>query len=116
MATALNRIDGVTARTLADVYGKEAAQHVQDEQFLREAATEGWVVFTKNPKMWRAGGERDDIEESGVHVFCIASGHVVREAAALAYGRWILSVLDRTSKPGPCFWRLNPNTIYKDCA
>jgi hypothetical protein len=46
-------------------------QDVEDEVWLREAGTKGWVVLTRDEKIrWRPGEQRA-IVDAGVRCFCL---------------------------------------------
>lgn len=44
------RSAGLTVRTLADVYGEEAAQETEDTEWIRLAAERGWIVLCKDDR------------------------------------------------------------------
>lgn len=92
--------------TLEDVYGRKGAEQAPDTQWIEDAATHGYAVFTANPRILQVKHEREAIETHGTKVFCIAKPNGTRETRAYIYGRHILSILRRMKKPGPCFWRL----------
>jgi len=97
------------------MYGDDRAQAMDDVEFLADAGQQGWVVLTKNPDMWQVPREREAILTNGTKVFCLSDGQAARESHGFSYGRWFLTIRQRAAKPGPCFWRINPNRPHHDC-
>jgi len=48
---------GATVHSMADVYGERIGQGLQDEEWLRDAGTRGWVVLMKDARIRRRPAE-----------------------------------------------------------
>jgi len=94
--------------TLDDVYGNDG-QHVADTTWIEDSAKHGYIVFTGNPAIIYVAHEKEAILRHGAKVFCIANPNHTRDGKALIYGRHLLRILRRAQRPGPCFWRIDPN-------
>lgn len=60
---------GHTVHTLASVYGEVAAQELDDETWLADAGSRGWVVLMKDDAIRRRPAERDALADAGVRAF-----------------------------------------------
>jgi uncharacterized protein with PIN domain len=63
------RSAGLTVRTLADVYGEEAAQATEDTAWIKLAADRDWIVLCKDDRIRRRPAERDALTDGKVRVF-----------------------------------------------
>lgn len=107
-ADALNKFVGMHARSLAAMYGDQVAMQLEDKDFLADAGSHGWVVFTSNPKMYSVDVERQAVIDNNTKVFSLARTYT-KHVQGLVYGRHLLSVRRRCREPGPCFWTLSSN-------
>lgn len=99
---------------IEDYYGKQDAQFVEDVQWIRDAAKNGWTVVTANPKIVGVAHEIGLIEELEVNVFCLANAQLNKDTKAMILGRHYLTMRRRWKKSGPTFWRLHAERIHKD--
>ena len=67
------RAEGLTVHTLASVYGEQEGQHVADEDWLRVAGTEGWLVLMKDDSIRRRPAEIAAVQEAAVRAFCVTN-------------------------------------------
>lgn len=67
------RAAGLTAHSMADIYGEKRAQRLADEVWLRDAGDNDWVVLTKDDAIRRRPAERDALTEASVRVFCLTN-------------------------------------------
>ena len=102
------RSAGLTVRTLADVYGEEAAQETEDTEWIRLAAASGWIVLCKDDRIRRRPAERDALIEGRVRVFCLTNANLgfAEQAAYFVTNRFRIQA---ARKPGPYLYG-----IYKD--
>jgi hypothetical protein len=70
------RAAGLTAHSMADVYGEERAQRLPDEVRLRDTGKNGWVVLTKDDAIRRRPAERDAMISAAVRVFCLTTANL----------------------------------------
>ena len=95
-----------------EVYSDDG-QQIEDTDWLARCGAEGWVVFTQDARVWHNLDEREALLEHGVRVFCLGLQQSTNTQKGLLFGRWILPVLRRARKPGPCFWRIYPERVDK---
>ncbi len=112
VATALRRY-GLTVKTMADVY-EDDGQYIEDTEWIRECASNGWIVFTQDAKIRERPSEIGEVLNSGAKVFCLHQQNLSAPAKTLYYGRHVLSIIRRSRRPGPCFWRIRPEATVKD--
>lgn len=95
------RAAGLRVRSMADVYGEEAAQLLADEVWLRDAGENNWVVLTKDDAIRRRPAERDALIEAEARVFCLTNRNM---RAAAQTERFVANrhrIVRQASKPGP---------------
>ena len=89
---------------LTDVY--DDAPNTPDVRFLADAGDAGWSVFTQNWTMFRVPLEWEAIQAHQTKVFTLTNATLTDPGKGLMFGRHLVSIRRRMSKPGPCFWRL----------
>jgi len=92
---------GLSARSMADVYGEKRAQALPDEVWLRDAGKNNWIVFTKDDAIRRRPAERDALTEAAVRVFCLTNRNM---RGAEQTERFISNrhrILRQSRQPGP---------------
>ena len=60
------RAAGATVHTMADIYGERMGQGLSDEEWLRDAGRQGWVVLMKDAKVRHRPAQRLAIETYAV--------------------------------------------------
>ncbi|MGN6413745.1 hypothetical protein [Flexivirga sp.] len=114
LAKEFDKLEGIRARCLSDMYGTDAAPHVEDVTFLKDAGVHGWMVLTQNPQMWFVPRERETIERNNTHVFCLASAQLPGVAKGFVFGFRFNSIKKRhASRSEACFWRLHSHLPTK---
>ena len=103
---------GFKVLTLGDVYGNDG-KHVEDTTWIRDAAQNGYVVFTANPAIFSVAHEKAAVMEHGAKIFCIANPNQTRDGRGLIFGRHLLQIVRRSRREGACFWRLDPGQSVK---
>ena len=73
--TALRK-SGATVHTMADVYGERIGQGLSDEEWLRDAGTNGWVVLMKDAKIRYRPAELHVLEQHDVRAFCLTNANL----------------------------------------
>lgn len=112
VAVALRRY-GLTVKTMADVYPDDG-QYIEDTQWIRECAQNGWVVFTQDAMIRERPKEIGEVRDSGAKLFCLHKQNLTAPTKTLYFGRHVLSIIRRSRRPGPCFWRIRPDATVKD--
>ena len=107
------RSAGLTVRTLADVYGEEAAQETEDTEWIRLAAERGWIVLCKDDRIRRRPAERDALTDGMVRVFCLTNANLgfAEQAAYFVTNRF--RIIQAAQKPGPYLYGVYKDSIKK---
>lgn len=95
------RAAGLRVRSMADVYGEEAAQLLADEIWLRDAGEMDWVVLTKDDAIRRRPAERDALTEAEVRVFCLTNRNMRAVAQTERFVANRHRIVRQARKPGP---------------
>jgi len=99
----------LTVWTLADVYGEQAAQEVQDHNWIALAAERDWVVLCKDDRIRRRPAERDALITGRVRAFCLTNANLTFTEQAEYFVRNRFRIIQRSRKPGPYVYG-----VYKD--
>lgn len=110
---ALNHFD-IDYVTLADAYGADRAQNIDDVDWIKDSAGYGWIALTQNFKIPRVAHEADAIRDSGARVLCYHRANLTKEAKALILGRHMLAVRRVIDHRGAAFWRISTRNILRD--
>ena len=107
------RLVGLMVRTLADVYGEEAAQETEDVEWISLAAERAWVVLCKDDRIRRRPAERDALTRGKVRAFCLTNANLgfADQAAYFVANRH--RIIQTARKPGPYLYGVYKDTIKK---
>lgn len=92
----------------------DRSMEVADTEWIELVGRRQWVAFTQNPAIWWNEAERSAVREHSARIFCLASAQHLIDTKGVIYGRWWLSIMRRSRRPDPCFWRLDPQATKKD--
>lgn len=67
---------GAVIHTMADVYGERVGQGLADEEWLKDAGENGWVVLMKDAKIRYRPSELAAVEAFGVRAFCLTNANL----------------------------------------
>jgi len=67
---------GLITRTLAEVYGEQAAQETDDATWLTLAGERGWVVLCKDDHIRRRPAELQALTDGNVRLFCLTNAQL----------------------------------------
>jgi hypothetical protein len=95
------RAAGLTAHSMADVYGEERAQRLPDEVWLRDVGENGWVVLTKDDAIRRRPAERDAMVSASVRVFCLTTANLRGSEQAERFVANRHRIIRQSRKAGP---------------
>ena len=112
MAEALNRVDGVHAVPMQEVYPNH--QFVTDETWIRDMGKRGWICVTQNPYIRSSAIEMAAIREAGARVFSLKKGDYSQHTQGFIFGRNFVRLRRRATKPGACFWRIGEGDPLRD--
>jgi hypothetical protein len=93
---------GLVVHTLSSVYGEAQGQHVPDEQWLRDAGSNDWVVLMKDDAIRRRPAERDALTEARVRAFCLTNAQL--RAAEHTARLSVRARRGRIAPAGSCSW------------
>lgn len=92
---------GLNVRTMADVYGEEAAQRLPDEVWLSDAGRHGWIVLTKDDAIRRRPAERDALIAASARVFCLTAAQLRGSEQLERFLENRERILRQAARPGP---------------
>lgn len=104
---------GLTARSMADVYGERRAQVLPDRVWLADAGRHDWVVLTKDDRIRRRPAELDAMTAAGVRVFCLTSAGLRGEEQAARFVNNRFRIIQRARKPGPYIYGVYENALRR---
>jgi hypothetical protein len=99
--------------TLADVYGEEAAQRIEDKDWIALAAAQDWVVLCKDDKIRRRPAERIALTEGKVRVFCLTNANLMFAEQAAYFTANRHRILQAARKHGPYLYGVYKDSIKK---
>jgi hypothetical protein len=92
---------GFTIHTMASVYGEHVAQELEDERWLADAGSHGWVVLMKDDAIRRRPAERDALAAANVRAFCLTNAQLRAETQSARFVGNLKRILRQAEKPGP---------------
>lgn len=97
---------------LGDIYGGDA-QHVPDVLWLEGCGRRGYIVLTLDENVRRNAEEWDKLQQYGTKVFTVTARRPSESTIGLYVGRQIPNILNRDERPGPAYWRLRGDDVYR---
>lgn len=76
---------GITAHSLADVFGDPEAQLKRDPDWIAYAGNQGLIALTKDKHIRHRTIERDAVRTARIHLFALAAGNLGFRATADAF-------------------------------
>ena len=95
------RAAGLTVYSMADVYGEQIGQGLEDEVWLRHAGENDWVVLMKDAKIRYRPAELRAVQHFGVRAFCLVSGNLRADEQAARLVENVPRIVRAAAKPGP---------------
>ena len=83
------------------MYGIPADQSVKDEEWLRDAGRQVWVVLMKDDRIRYRQAERDALISSRVRAFSLASGNLTSVQMADCFLSHQVGIYDGCQDAGP---------------
>ena len=102
------RAVGLTAHSMADIYGEKRAQLLADEVWLRDAGENDWIVLTKDDAIRRRPAERDALTEASVRAFCLTNRNLRGAEQTKRFVSNRYRILRQAQKPGPYIYGVPP--------
>lgn len=100
LAAALRTL-GHTAHTLESIWGEEASQQLDDEEWLREAGRRNWIVLMKDAAIRRRPSERESLAAAGVRAFCLTNANLRGAEQTARFLENLERILRQAETPGP---------------
>jgi PIN like domain len=92
---------GITAHTMASIYGEKAAQELDDETWLTDVGRRGWIVLMKDDAIRRRPAERDALVAAKVRAFCLTNAQLRAAQQSARFLDNLDRILAQAEKPGP---------------
>lgn len=104
---------GIEAYSIEDLFGRQAAEEMDDDVWIRLAAKRGMIQFTKDQRLRYVPKEKEAIKDSGAKVFCLASKDItVEEQVAHFLNNWN-KIKQRGQRRGPFIDKVYPDKVNK---
>ena len=106
------RAAGLSIVTIAEHYGVQASEQVEDETWMFEAAEHDWPVFCCDSKhrKRRRPAERAALLDSGLREF-VLNGNVTAQENVVRVRANLEAIATACTRPGPFVYRVHPNRI-----
>lgn len=98
---------------MASVYGETVAQELEDEQWLADAGSHGWVVLMKDDAIRRRPSERDALAEAGVRAFCLTNANLRAVEQTARFVGCLDRILRQATKLGPYIYGVYDGQIRR---
>lgn len=95
------RAAGLRLRTLAEVYGIPADEHVSDVEWLSRAGDEQWTVLMKDDRIRYRHVEREALLRHRVKAFCLSGGNLRAAVMAERFLAVMPDIAEACRQPGP---------------
>ncbi|MDE0116598.1 MAG: hypothetical protein OXT07_08270 [bacterium] len=109
----LLRAAGLRLVTLAEHYGIPADEDIADEEWLRLASSQDWVVFMKDTRIRYNRRERDVVRVYSVRCFCLSSQQLNADDMAARYLDNLDVITRACQEPGPFIYAVHKNRIER---
>ncbi|WP_420435477.1 hypothetical protein [Candidatus Poriferisocius sp.] len=107
------RAAGLRLLTLAEHYGIPADEDIDDEDWLRLASSQDWVVFMKDTRIRYNRRERDVVTAHSVRCFCLSSQQLKADDMAARYLGNLDAITQACQEPGPFIYAVHKNRIER---
>jgi PIN domain-containing protein len=67
---------GEQVHTLAEVFGEQASQQLEDQSWIAHAGSRDWAALTKDKKIRHRTVEREAVDAHGVQLFALSNGNL----------------------------------------
>jgi len=102
---------GATVHSMADVYGERIGQGLQDEEWLRDAGTRGWVVLMKDARIRRRPAELEVLIAHQVRAFCLTNANLRGADQAQRLVENLNRILRVAQTPGPYIYGVYTGSV-----
>jgi hypothetical protein len=104
---------GLTVHTLADVYGEQRSQEIEDTEWIAYAAKHDLVVLCKDDRIRRRPLERQAMQQGAVRVFCLTNANLTFDEQAERFVRHRFKIVQRSRSVGPYVYGVYENGLRK---
>lgn len=103
---------GVNAYHLGDIYPDDGAA-VADVTWLEDAGQRGYLVLTLDSRVRHNSLEWETLLSNNTRVFTLTKRDPTEALKGLVVGRQLPNIIRRGNRPGPCFWRVQGETVTR---
>ena len=107
------RAAGLRLVTLAEHHGIPADEKVADEDWLKLASSQGWVVLMKDTRIRYNQRERDVVLAYSVRCFCLASQQLKAQEMADRFLSNLNSITRACQEKGPFIYAVHKTRIER---
>jgi len=106
------RAAGFEVHTMAEMYGQEAAQQLEDPKWIHEMTEQGLVLFSKDARIRTM--HVADVIAAKARAFLLPDQQQVSAKAMIArYVNAKHKIAVRSQKRGPCIYMVGPHEVTK---
>ena len=102
---------GLDVVTIAEHYGQTRAQQVTDVEWIAEASSQGWVIFSQDQKIRHNLAEKTAIRRHAAQMFCVPNGNITGRQAAQRYVDNLPAIITAAASSGPFIYGVYPDQI-----
>lgn len=107
------RADGWDVITLAEHYGMPADEQVADTDWIKEAATRGWLVLMKDKRIRHRQVEIAAVVQHKARCFVITRGDLCSADMAQRFTTNKAAILLAVAEPGPYIYSVQTDRIVR---
>ena len=104
---------GAIVHSMADVYGERIGQGLPDEEWLRDAGTNGWVVLMKDARIRRRPAELEALISHQVRAFCLTNANLRGRDQAERHVTNLEPIARIAQSPGPYIYGVYATSIKR---
>jgi len=107
----LLRAEGFQLTTMAEHYGEQQAQSLDDQAWIAETARLGWIAFHKDDAIRRNEAEKNAVRRSGARCFCVPRADLTAPQAVRRYLDNLAAIARAVGASGPFIYSVYPDGI-----
>lgn len=96
---------------MADVYGERIGQGLTDQEWLHDAATNGWVVLMKDARIRRRPAELEVLITHQVRAFCLTNANLRGTDQAQRLVDNLPRIIRIAQSPGPYIYGVYAGSV-----
>jgi len=96
---------------MAEHYGEQQAQSLDDQAWIAETARLGWIAFHKDDAIRRNEAEKNAVRRSGARCFCVPRADLTAPQAVRRYLDNLAAIARAVGASGPFIYSVYPDGI-----